>query len=209
MLPLVKNKKTFLVILLLLLLASISKFFTEANEEKLDSLQEALEDFYINTIGYKDITIEDVDQDLNLVLLYTDEKATQKGKRFYAISNYDITEDGKFVLGNVRDEIGFETQGNKPIEMGHLVDGVGHVYQLILYNDEITMGSVELLLENGDVIEKSVSSNNAFIPLTPLVEEKSIFQNEDEDLEFLNVNLLIESVTIYDVNDDIIWSNKE
>ena len=209
-----KRSKICIVIIILMLLVTSSKLLNKTTiKNKFDTLGEAIDDFYIEEMGYNNISIEDIDKELNMALLYTDEKDNQKGKRFYAITDYNIV-DGKFALGNVRDETSIETQGNSPIELGHIVDGIGHVYQLILYNENVTMGKVELLLKNGDVFEKSVSNNNVFIPIEPLIsedmkflDEALMYQDEDEKSKFFDLELYVESVTLYDSDNNIIWSN--
>lgn len=209
-----KSYKIYIAIVLLMLLTTSAKLFNKTTTEKsFDTLEAAIDDFYIDEMGYNNISIEDIDKELNMALLYTDEKDNQKGKRFYAITDYNII-DGKYTLGNVRDEASIETQGNNPIELGHIVDGVGHVYQLILYKDDINMGKVRLLLKNGDVFGKSVSSNNVFIPIEPLINEDIessdkllLFQDEDKRSNFFDLELYVESVTLYDSDDDIIWSS--
>lgn len=69
-----------------------------------------------------------------------------------------------------------ESQHSMLIELGHIVEGFGHVYQLILYNGDVNKEKVDLLLKNGDVFEKLVSSNNAFIPIEPLIQSHFTIQ---------------------------------
>lgn len=198
-----KKHKIFFVILclclFLLFLISSPKFSITTNETKFETLEKALEDYYIETIGYNGITIEDIDDELNMVLLYTEEK----GKRLYGITNYNITKDGKFILGEIRDEMGLETQSQVPIEMSHIDNDIGLVHQVLLYSDEFEMKRVQLFLKNGDLIEKSASNNNVFIPIPSLDHTEPDFDNVESLIDS------IDSIIIYDSQDKIIWSNRD
>src|SRR5699024_11632633 len=105
---------SFVVVLaFVFILSSCNITFTKNPVKKeFDTLKDALEDYYVNTTGieYNNITIENVDEDLKMVLLYTDNKKNQKGKRFYGVRNYEITNEGKVVLGNVNDELGLRSE---------------------------------------------------------------------------------------------------